>query len=117
MAEWEKLDSLKTHRMLLNFIIVGLIAYLMFGENSGKRHAKSMVAGISTARVTASSGIKIRERPSANSNVVTTAAYDDKLSVLEQGPADKINGEQNYWFKVKSSGTSGYVWGPLISIK
>ncbi len=60
-------------------------------------------------------GRSIRDQPNKNGNLLITAPYQAKLTVLETDVEhDYINGKSGYWYKVEYQGTTGFSFGNYI---
>jgi len=118
MPDWSSLKPLKTQSTVLTIVAMFLIAVLIFTP----RHAFKLNSSNSFAKVTegssiviAESGLSIRDQPNKNGNLLITAPYQSKLSILEINIAqDYINGKSGYWYKVEFKGTVGFAFGNYI---
>ncbi len=70
------------------------------------------------SRVTAKSGLVIRDNPSVEGNEITVAPHNAKLNVIDnQVASDYISGKSGNWYQVEYNGKTGYAWGNLIMIE
>ncbi|TGN19312.1 SH3 domain-containing protein [Leptospira idonii] len=62
------------------------------------------------------SGLRIRTLPNLNSEKIATFPYKEKAVLIEKEERlDEIDGLVNYWYKIKYSGHTGWVFGAYIS--
>ena len=60
--------------------------------------------------------LKIRKEPNANSEIITTAKYNDEIKIIEKdAKTDFVNGENGKWYKVEYENQEGYAWSKFIS--
>ena len=120
MADWENLRPHKIHLAVLVVIalILGAILYFTprhaFRSNFSNLNTQEDFRVI-TCTVTAVSGLSIRNQPSRNGRLLTTAPYSAKLTIISQEVTeDNINGKKGYWYKVQYQGTTGFAWGNFL---
>ncbi|GEM_PF-2984329 len=119
MADWSSLKPLKTHSTILWLIALVLVAILIFTPRHAFRIGNSnsfMQTNEGTSTVNAVNGLSIRDQPNKNGNLLITAPYQAKLSVIETDVAhDYISGKSGYWYKVEYQGTTGFAFGNYIN--
>ncbi len=60
--------------------------------------------------------VRIRNMPSLKGKVVTTLPMGTLVEVLEQTTVSlALDSVEEYWYKVRSGKTEGYIWGGLIA--
>lgn len=62
-------------------------------------------------------GVNIRENPNINSKVVVKLNTTDECLVLAIGDKEKVDGKEDYWYKVKYKSKIGWVFGAFTSIR
>ena len=118
MADWSSLKPLKNHSRIMAFIAVALAAILVLTPRHAFRTQADTTNGESNKampKVKAASGLSIRNEPSINSTILTTAPNHATLTILDENAAsDNIGGKNGSWYKVEYQGVTGYAWGNYI---
>jgi hypothetical protein len=117
MADWSSLRPLKNHSRIMTFIVIVLAGILVFTP----RHIfRNQTEGIGidndlSPRVKATGGLSIREAPSVNGTILTTAPSHAAIIIIDENAAsDNIGGKDGNWYKVEFQGVTGYAWGNYI---
>lgn len=64
----------------------------------------------------AQSGLRMRSQPNLNSEKITIFPYKERALVLEKSnELVEIDGQHNYWYKIKYLFNTGWVFGAYIS--
>lgn len=118
MVDWDSLKSLRTHRNIMTFVVIGLLGIMIYnfvkkGSNKSRSSNQSSVVG---TIVNSKSGLNIREEANKNSKTLVSVPYKESIIILDKnGSKDYINGQYGVWYKVEYQGTIGYAWSILIS--
>lgn len=116
MANWNSLKPLRLHRRILTIIIIGMLAFIIFIPKHILSKNSNSLNFNNTAFVTAKSGLKIRTEPNINSEIITTAKYNEGINIIENNAkTDFVNGENGKWHKVDYKNQEGYAWSKFIS--
>jgi uncharacterized protein YgiM (DUF1202 family) len=115
MPNWEELKALRTHRTIMTYVVIALIAFLILTPRHFLSKGITTSNDIEKARVNAKSGLKIRETPNLTSNIITTVPYYEYLKILDKtSNPDYIDGVSGNWYKVEYQNTVGYAWSIYI---
>lgn len=116
MANWNSLKPLRLQRRILTFAIIGMVAFIILTPKHFSGKNSNSLDFDSEPFVTAKSGLKIRKEPNANSEIITTAKYNDEIKIIEKdAKTDFVNGENGKWYKVEYENQEGYAWSKFIS--
>ncbi len=67
------------------------------------------------AIITAASGLSMREKPARTAKLIVKLRQGTKVEIIDKnGPAEQIEGKRSNWFKVNSSGQTGWVFGGFL---
>ncbi len=118
MADWSALKPLRVHSTFMTIVVLALAAVLFLPP----RHAfRTQAASNSsennnlTSTVKAISGLTIRDQPTTNGTLLTTAPNNEILTIIDKNAAqDVIAGKSGSWYKVEYQGITGYAWGNYI---
>ena len=62
--------------------------------------------------------VNIRTRPSLNGKVSFTLKIGDKVQIISKTKVmTRIGNTQDFWYKIKSSNKTGFIWGSLLADK
>ena len=62
--------------------------------------------------------VNIRSQPGLNGAVIGRLQLHDRIEVLENtGNRQTIDGVLQNWYRIRSSGTEGYIWGGYIAVE
>lgn len=116
MANWNSLKPLRLQRRILTFVIIGMVTFIILTPKHFLSKNSNSLDYNSKPFVTAKSGLKIRKEPNANSEIITTAKYNDEINIIEKdAKTDFVNGENGKWYKVEYKNQEGYAWSKFIS--
>ena len=117
MANWKELEPLKTHRTIMTFVVIGLLAFLILTPRHflSKTNFSTNNTTTDKPRVKAKSGLKIRTETDVNSDILATIPYYEHLTILENNvKSDNIDGKNGHWCKVEYNNIIGYAWSNYI---
>jgi len=67
--------------------------------------------------VISSSHLRLRERPTVDSNAVTTLWKNNVLEIISRDESRKsVEGMSDYWYKVAYDGLQGWVFGAYLEL-
>ena len=67
--------------------------------------------------VVTSSYLRIRKEPNLESEILSHLRLNNVVKILEQNSyTEKIEGEEDYWYKISYQGISGWVFGSYLEI-
>ena len=100
MADWNSLKPLRFHRKVLTIVIIILLAFLIFAP----KHILSNNNNFNNSepKVTAKSGLKIRNNPSLNSEIIATVKFEENIKIIDKEiKNDVVDGENGKWYRVE----------------
>jgi len=60
--------------------------------------------------------VNIRANPVLNSPLIMQLNTGDKCDIIEKGNQETINGNTNFWYKIKFQGKTGWVFGAFVTL-
>lgn len=67
--------------------------------------------------VVTSTHLRLREKPSTDSNAVTTLWRGNILEILSKtNEPEEVEGEEDYWYQINYEGLNGWVFGVYLNI-
>lgn len=67
--------------------------------------------------VVTSSHLRLREKPTTDSNAVTTLWRGNILEILSKtNESEKVEGEEDYWYQINYEGLNGWVFGAYLDV-
>ncbi|EKT4520775.1 SH3 domain-containing protein [Flavobacterium psychrophilum] len=114
MPDFNNLKPLRFHRKVLSIVIIILLAFLIFAPKhflSGENNFNN-----DNSKVIAKSGLKIRNNPSLNSEIIATIEFGENIKIIDKEVKnDIVNGENGKWYKIEYKNQIGYAWSKFIS--
>lgn len=115
MIDWKELDSLKIHRTIMTFVVLGLLAVLILMPRHFLKTRVSLLQGFNTTKVTAKSGLKIRIKPNVNSKVLIVVPCNETLKIeAKYFKIDFVRGHSGSWYRVEYKDIKGYAWSKYL---
>ena len=118
MADWSSLKPLKNHSRIMAVVAIILIAILLLTPRHAFRTqaaSSDLESNSNKSKVKAVGGLSIRDQPSVNGTLLTTAPNHAGLTIIDKnGGSDNIGGKNGNWYKVEYEGVTGYAWGNYI---
>lgn len=106
-------NKFSTSRVLFIVLLFLISAYGLkktFNDND-----KSKLENLAISKVTAISGLSIRDKPNKNSTELILAPYKAKLKIIQENVlTDYINNKNGFWHKVEYQGLIGFSWGNYL---
>jgi uncharacterized protein YgiM (DUF1202 family) len=114
MADWNSLKPLRLHRRILSIVIFFLLAFLIFAPKKILSTENNLLEN--EPKVVAKSGLKMRNEPSLNSEVIATVGFNENVKIVDKEiKSDIINGQSGKWYKIEYENKTGYAWNKFIS--
>jgi hypothetical protein len=118
MADWSSLQPLRVHSRFMAVVALILAGVLFFTPRHAFRAQaifNNRESNSLTSKVKAASGLSIRDQPTVNSTILTTAPNNARLTIIDENVAqDIVGGKNGSWYKVEYQGITGYAWGNYI---
>ena len=100
MPDFNNLKPLRFHRKVLSIVIIILLAILIFAPKHFLSGENNLIN--ENPKVIAKSGLKIRNSPSLNSEIITTIEFGENIKIIDKEiKSDIVNGENGKWYKIE----------------
>ena len=114
MPDFNKLKPLKYHRTILTVLILVLLIILIFTPKNFFQWNNSVENN--SAKVVAKSGLKIRQSPNLDAEIITTVKFGENINIIDKETKnDFVNGETGKWYKIEYENKIGFAWSKYIS--
>jgi len=114
-------------KLLKNLVILAVLVFIMASLNGCEEKEEilgdielppaPLISASENWGVIETAYLRLRERPSVESRIVTTLWRGYVLEVMSRSPSRAIvEGEEDFWYQVNYDGLQGWVFGSYMTI-